>query len=164
MTYDISAVNSDEWQVIDREANVELCVCSTYEGEAVSAIFRAYTIANALNSKNTKAIMEEDLPNDANLDDVVDYIYCEDCGNGQFMIARSVKDVNAIVFVYLDKRDYFNVFQTMEEYTLYVSGLECKRICLSYEGFESSEEGVDPLDVWLLHNINNLNKAFEEQS
>ena len=99
-----------------------------------------------------------------NFDDVVKYLYCEDCGNGQFMIATSVADPSLLVFVYLDKHGYFNIFRSMQEYTMYVENIECDRICINYDDYPNLDEGVDPLDQWLMDNIIDIDAAFIKEN
>jgi hypothetical protein len=81
-----------------------------------------------------------------------EYIHNEEVGNGQFYIAKLPE--RELLFVFLDKYGYFNIFPTMQDYTLYVENdLTCKRDCIedSYieEGEEGYEEGVDALDRYL---------------
>jgi hypothetical protein len=96
-------------------------------------------------------------------DDKVEWLYCEDCGVGQFLIARAVEDKDSIAFVYLDKHGYYNVFRSMDEYNNYVEGVACERICVSDEDFSYNElpEGVDFIDAWTYDNLKDINKAFE---
>lgn len=93
----------------------------------------------------------------------VEWVYCDDCGMGQFMIARAVGDSDSIAFVYLDKYGYYNVFRTMDEYSNYVQDDQCERICVGEEDYPYDDlpEGVDAIDAWMYDNLPQLYKVFE---
>jgi hypothetical protein len=81
-----------------------------------------------------------------------EYLYNDEVGNGVFDIIRLPN--GELLFSFKDKHGYFNVFPTMEDYTLYVEGLDgCKYVCVEdkyiEEGEEGYEEGVDALDRYL---------------
>lgn len=82
-----------------------------------------------------------------------DYIHVEDVGSGQFCIAKLPN--NTLLFIFKDKHGIFNVFPTMNDYTLYAKGwlYGLKRECIDdeyiEEGEEGYEEGVDALDRYL---------------
>lgn len=82
-----------------------------------------------------------------------EYIHSEELGGGVFDIVR-LPD-GKLFFSFLDKHGIFNVFPTMEDYTLYAKGLfvgfkrECFEDVQLDEGDPNYEEGVDALDRYL---------------
>lgn len=81
-----------------------------------------------------------------------EYIYNEHIGNGVFDIIRMLD--GALIFSFLDKHGYFNVFNTMEQFTIYIEqGDSDGRICIADAQLDENdpnyEEGVDALDRYL---------------
>lgn len=82
-----------------------------------------------------------------------EYIHNEHIGNGVFDIIR-MHD-GEMLFSYLDKHGYFNVFNTMSEFAEYLDGTSIEnRVCIKDEQLDESdpdyEEGVDALDRYLM--------------
>jgi hypothetical protein len=99
---------------------------------------------------------------------VFTYLYAAECGIGDFYIVSEIKNHSKLVFIFWDWDGKYNVFRTMEEYTLYVEGSPCERIIVGHEyadNFEDeNEEGVSVIDLWLYKNIRNIDKAFEDNN
>lgn len=81
-----------------------------------------------------------------------EYIHNEHIGNGVFDIIR-LPD-GELLFSFLDKHGYFNIFNTMSEFTFYLDGTSIEnRVCIKDEQLDESdphyEEGVDALDCYL---------------
>lgn len=92
---------------------------------------------------------------------VIEWVYVADCGRGQFCVVREKLATDNVLFIYLDKHSYYNVFPTMEDYTAYVLGNPCTRICVEEDEYSDLPEGVDVLDMWLYNNIANSATIFK---
>lgn len=97
------------------------------------------------------------------VEEKVKWICADDCYNGVFYIGQSVQNEDTVVYIYLDKYGYYNIFPSIEEFCNYMANEPCIRICVKddLDSRDDLGEGVDVLDAYMYENIDNIEPLFD---